>query len=345
MVQNLTSTAHVNPSSMSINKTATMTIKPLQNKTFTPSHMTFTPSHNVTITSLHSMTVTPSHNMTVTPSHNMTVTPSHNMTVTPSHNMTCGRQTMPTPPVTPTPTPTPTSTPIRPEPGNFTVTTKNNTVCLFAYMAATFNVLMHISKIVYLPANATATGACANYPSDDKSFITLSWQSKEVSFNFTMHFVIVKGKNLQVTSTPRWAAANLMFSMKGPGLSETFHSQKEPLNEVSAPLGHAFLCKTKLNAIKLTAVNSSVNVLLMDVKFQPFEVENGQFSKKVDNCDSTPTPTPTTTPHTTPKPHKESHTVAIAVGCTLAGLVVIVAIGYLIGRRYRRNTSAGYRKL
>lgn len=72
---------------------------------------------------------------------------------------------------------------------------------------------------MYLPANATATGACANYPSNDKSFITLSWQSKEVSFNFTMHFVIVKGKNLQVTSSPRWAAANLTFSMKGPGLS------------------------------------------------------------------------------------------------------------------------------
>ena len=108
MVQNSASTAHVNPSSMSINKTATMTIKPSQNKTFTPSHMTFTPSHN--------------------------------MTVTPS-------QTIPTPPVTPTPTPTPTSTPIHPEPGNFTVTTKNHTVCLFAYMAATFHEPMNISKV------------------------------------------------------------------------------------------------------------------------------------------------------------------------------------------------------
>lgn len=82
------------------------------------------------------------------------------------------------------------------------------------------SVLIFIAlQIVYLPAHATATGACANYPSNDKSFITLSWQSKEVSFNFTMHFVIVKGKNLQVTSSPRWAAANLTFSMKGRGLS------------------------------------------------------------------------------------------------------------------------------
>ena len=109
--------------------------------------MTVTPSHNMTVTPSPNMTVTPSPNMTVTPSPNMTVTPSHNMTVTPSHNMTVTpSQTIPTPPVTPTPTPTPTSTPIHPKPGNFTVT-KNHTVCLFAYMAATFDVPMNISKV------------------------------------------------------------------------------------------------------------------------------------------------------------------------------------------------------
>ena len=60
--------------------------------------------------------------------------------------------------------------------------------------------------------------------------------------------------------------------------AETFHSKNEPLNEVSAPLGHAYLCKAQFKA-KLTAVNSSVDVSLMDVEFQPFEVENGKFSK------------------------------------------------------------------
>ena len=76
--------------------------------------------------------------------------------------------------------------------------------------------------------------------------------------------------------------SELMFNIVNYGygfFAETFHSKKEPLNEVSAPLGHAYLCKAKLKAIKLTAVNSSVDVSLMDVKFQPFEVENGKFSK------------------------------------------------------------------
>lgn len=81
-------------------------------------------------------------------------------------------------------------------------------------------IFIALQRTVYnLPVDATATGACANYPSNNESFITLSWQAKNVSFNFTMHFVIVKGKNLQVTSSLRWAAANLVFSMKGPGLS------------------------------------------------------------------------------------------------------------------------------
>ena len=72
---------------------------------------------------------------------------------------------------------------------------------------------------MYLPADATVTGACDNYPSNNESFITLSWQSKEGSYKFTMHFVIVKGNGSQITSSPKWAAANLTFSMKTPGFS------------------------------------------------------------------------------------------------------------------------------
>ena len=76
--------------------------------------------------------------------------------------------------------------------------------------------------------------------------------------------------------------SELMFNIVYYGygfFAETFHSKQEPLKDVSALLGHAYLCKANLKPIKLTAVNSSVDVSLMDVKFQPFEVENGQFSK------------------------------------------------------------------
>ena len=70
----------------------------------------------------------------------------------------------------------------------------------------------------------------------------------------------------------------------------------------------------------------------------------------VDKCGApviiptTPTTTQKPTATSTQKP-KESHVVAIAVGCSLAGLVLIVLIGYLIGRRRSRNASQGYRQL
>ena len=63
-----------------------------------------------------------------------------------------------------------------------------------------------------------------------------------------------------------------------------------------------------------------------------------------ENCGTHPTQHPSpTTKQTKQKP--SNHAVAIAVGCSLAGLVLIVVIGYLIGRRRSRNVAAGYRKL
>lgn len=64
-----------------------------------------------------------------------------------------------------------------------------------------------------------------------------------------------------------------------------------------------------------------------------------------ENCSPAPAPPVTGSTVIPTTKGKESHVVPIAVGCTLAGLVVIVVIGYLIGRRHRRNASAGYSKL
>lgn len=109
----------------------------------TSRHMMTTPSHNMTSVTPHNTTVTP-HNTTVTPSHNKTimphstVMPPHNMTITPSSAHTV----MPTSSAHPTPTPTPTPAP---KPGNFSVK-ENGTVCLFAYMAAQFDIMI-VSKV------------------------------------------------------------------------------------------------------------------------------------------------------------------------------------------------------
>jgi len=267
--------------------------------------------------------------MSITPSHNITVMP-HNGTVMPSSAHTV----MPTSSAHPT-TPPPAST------GNFTVK-ENQTVCLFAYMGATFDIMIgsNRSRIV-LPVGANATGACDI--STKEPYITLQWHTSKGSYNFTMHFVTVEGHL-------KWTAANLTFSLiSGVGATGpiTFHSGVEAFTKkLSADVGRAYICTTSSTDFKLTSGNSTVNVSLSDIEFQPFEVHNGHLGEP-DFC-ATPSPPPATTerpPHTTTSKHKESHVVAIAVGCSLAGLVVIVIIGYLIGRRRSRNQSAGYRKL
>lgn len=166
-----------------------------------------------------------------------------------------------------------------------------------------------------------------------------------------MHFGVYakKKENLNAASSKRWAAANLSFSLEtedGAG-KFTFHSAPDILKQLSADLGSSYECLTSATDFLLMADNnSSVNVSLIHIQFQPFGVQDGHLSK-AEVC-ATPAPTtPSPSGKTTVKPPKksESHVVAIAVGCSLAGLVVIVIVGYVIGRRRSRSASQGYRKL
>ena len=97
------------------------------NTTVTPHNTTVTP-HNTTVTP-HSTTIMP-HNTTIMP-HNSTIMPPHNMTITPSSAHTV----VPTSSMYPTPTPAP-------KRGNFSVK-DNGIICLFAYMAAKFDIMIN----------------------------------------------------------------------------------------------------------------------------------------------------------------------------------------------------------
>lgn len=343
------------PSPSKTVKHGNQTVIPSSNGTVTPHNMTVMPSLNRTVAP-HNMTVTP-HNMTVTPSFNRTVTP-HNMTVVPSHMISTVLNSSVMPPSTGSITPTPVSTVLQsssvypiptllpPAPGNFTV--KNNgTVCLFAYMAAKFDVANSPKKLTFeLPTKAKSTGEC-DTSSGGHPFIKLSWSTHSEDCSFTIHFEKFV-KDLGNGVTHYWAATNLTFSLKINNSTTVFHSDKKNSSALSAGIGDAYACPSA-PAINLTEKNSSVEITLTRLKFQPFGVKNGHFGN-VTNCllPSTPTVHSTTAksshpPKTTKQP--ESHTVAIAVGCSLAGLALVAVIGYLILRHRSRNNQAGYRKL
>ncbi|KAK2573247.1 Lysosome-associated membrane glycoprotein 1, partial [Acropora cervicornis] len=273
-----------------------VTTSPLQNRTVMPIYnTTVMPTSHIKTLSFNS-TVLPSRSVTTSSSQNGTVMPIHNTTVMPTQNMTI----MPSSAHSVVPTSTVHPTHPTPERGNFSVKDKNDTVCLVTDMAAMFDVEIKSKKMtIRLPTNATASGECDE--NHNEPYITLGWNSKEGSCNFTMHFTKF-GKDVQ---SERWAAANLTFSL-------------------------------------LTTVGSNVKVSMDKIKFQPY-VKNGKPGE-AESCGTRSTQHPSTT--TKPTKRKPSnHAVAIAVGCSLAGLVLIVVIGYLIGRRRSRNVAAGYRKL
>lgn len=93
-------------------------------------------------------------------------------------------------------------------------------------------------------------------------------------------------------------------------------------------LGSSYLCDSD---IKYNV--SGVTVDFTHVKLQPFDVMNSTYNGDVQECpgDTTPTPKP-----------KDNNIVPIAVGCALAGLVLIVLIAYIIGRR---KSQRGYEKV
>lgn len=96
--------------------------------------------------------------------------------------------------------------------------------------------------------------------------------------------------------------------------------------------GHSYECE-KSHSLPLESANSTdynVTVEFNKVKVQPFE-NDGKEASATNSC-----PSGENTP-------KSSSIVPIAVGCALAGLIVIVLIAYLIGRR--KSDSRGYQQV
>ena len=72
-----------------------------------------------------------------------------------------------------------------------------------------------------------------------------------------------------------------------------------------------------------------------NLKYCVFGLMTGTFT----DC---PEDTPTPSPSPSPASSKNNDIVPIAVGCALAGLVLIVLIAYVIGRR---KSHSGYEKV
>lgn len=196
-------------------------------------------------------------------------------------------------------------------------------------MAAQFNVTyinannVTIHKAMDISSNSNVTGKCG----DSEQNLTLSWGSQSNSTltaqnNFTLHFVKNDTDKLYSLHHLEISLAAEKSPTDKPNKTVTLIHMAPQFN---TGLSNSYRClKEQLLNLTLAGRNETVGQLkVSNLQFQAFRNDNTTVFGLAKDC-SFDTP----------------DIVPITVGCALAGLVVVVLIAYLVGRR--RSQSRGY---
>uniref|UniRef100_A0A673LQ17 Lysosome-associated membrane glycoprotein 2-like n=1 Tax=Sinocyclocheilus rhinocerous TaxID=307959 RepID=A0A673LQ17_9TELE len=212
--------------------------------------------------------------------------------------------TAPTPPPTTPPVPNPTV-------GNYSVKSDNVTVCLLAKMGLQFSFKMSenssFQTLNFDPsANVTeVSGTCGSGGNDS----SLLLKSDEI----TVHFVFTN-----VSQKFRLHALTLSVNLEN---GNVFNASNNNLSLWEASVGSSYMCR-KEQSYNIT---DKLTLNTFQLQVQPFAVQNNKFNT-AHECSMDDT----------------SLLIPIIVGAALAGLIVIVMIAYVIGRR---RTYVGYQTL
>ncbi|CAL7937334.1 unnamed protein product [Xylocopa violacea] len=211
-------------------------------------------------------------------------------------------------------------------PGKWIVNGKDK-ICIIVQMSALFNISYVNNqnktsfKIFDVPVdNSTiASGNCGASEQD----LTLNWSSNNVTnASMTLHFVRNGSEN-------DYSFHHFEIVFPTSNFPDTIPNNSMVLvHEASnyvVGLSNSYRClrQQKLNLKQNASDETHGYVTISDLQFQAFKADNSTvFSLAKDCAFNTPDVVP------------------IAVGCALAGLVIIVLIAYLIGRR--RSQGHGY---
>ncbi|XP_029185198.2 uncharacterized protein YBL113C-like isoform X2 [Acropora millepora] len=329
---------------------------PTSNST-TNGSTTPTPTSNSTTNG--STTPTPTSNSTTngstTPTPTSNSTTNGSTTPTPTSNSTTNGSTTPTPTSNSTTIGSTTPKPITikptlpPSPGNFSLK-ENGSYCILAQFVAEFHITFEVNNTGNLAKktwsqtlgkhnNVTISGNCG---SKSESTLVISWPKNEPLYSLSLKFMNSSRNswslslftfNVAVGKIPAFANA----TVKGE-VESTYRGSQE-----SSPHGQldgSYVCNDAVAfAFNNTETYFEVNATLMDFRVQPFANASMEddFNKDVTECKQDSPITTARTPTTKP-----SDVIPIAVGCALAGLVLIVLIAYVIGRR---KSHSGYEKV
>lgn len=211
--------------------------------------------------------------------------------------------TVPSPPTTLTPT----STPIPPPAvGKYNIS-NGNTTCLLATMGLQLNITEEKVPFIFNinPATTNFTGSC--HPQTAQLRLNNS-QIKYLDFIFA-----VKNEKrfyLKEVNVNMYLANGSAFNISNNNLSFW-----------DAPLGSSYMC----NKEQVVSVSRTFQINTFNLKVQPFNVTKGEYST-AQECSL----------------DDDTILIPIIVGAGLSGLIIVIVIAYLIGRR---KTYAGYQTL
>ncbi|XP_004874657.1 lysosome-associated membrane glycoprotein 2 isoform X2 [Heterocephalus glaber] len=212
-------------------------------------------------------------------------------------------------PIIHTTVPSPTTTPTpkeKPQVGNYSVS-NGNTTCLLATMGLQLNITQDkIASVININPNSTGfTGSCQPQTAQ------LRLNSSIIKY---LDFVFaVKNENrfyLKEVNASIYLANGSVFSIANNNLSYW-----------DAPLGSSYMC----NKEQTLSVSGTFQINTFNLKVQPFNVTEGKYST-AQECSL----------------DDDTILIPIIVGAGLSGLIIVIVIAYLIGRR---KSYAGYQTL
>ncbi|XP_018539319.1 lysosome-associated membrane glycoprotein 1a [Lates calcarifer] len=210
------------------------------------------------------------------------------------------------------PAPTPPGTPER---GDYSVKNSNGTVCLLAQMGLQFNV-SYVSKsqnktvqdLVNLTPNLTiSSGSCE---ASRATLVLTQEQTTRLSFTFTLN-----------STSSKYHLSGIALFANWSDMTAPFSASNTSLNYLRSTLGRSYMC----NAEQTLVVEPTFSLNTFRLQVQPFGVTTSQFAT-AEECQM----------------DQDQMLIPIIVGAALAGLVLIVLIAYLIGRK---RSHAGYQTI
>ncbi|CAL1582074.1 unnamed protein product [Knipowitschia caucasica] len=218
-----------------------------------------------------------------------------------------------------TPEPPPTTPPPQgpgiPAEGDYRVKNENGTVCLKANMALQINI-----SLPSAPKNASVQNVFNLIPNETSSFGSCdkesailklnSGQRTELTFRFTIN-----------TTSNKYNLEGLSILATLPDMMEPVSFENDSLDYLRGRLGFSYRCRSEQTLV--VTQDFSLNTYLLHV--QPFGLTGDVFGSALECLLD-----------------EDDLVIPIVVGVALAGLVFIVLLAYLIGRK---RSHAGYQTI